>query len=141
MTYIVKISGSPSRTVAAEYECPAHGRFETDVERNEQGDAPDVIPCRVELLDDYFCGDPPALCMKPSEWRISAPMTRVRRIEAIKGKSQKPERETWTDTRNIAEGQPLHEWWDDRAAVWERRRQQDVVAFAREHNERIRSDD
>jgi len=139
VTYKVTLRGSPGRTIAAEFECPAHGRFEADVERDANGEAPDCIRC--PIVDDAAVPGRENACDEIAEYRISSPLCRVRRIEAIKGKSEKPERETWTDTRNIAEGQPLYDWHEDRAAVWERKRQRDVVAFAREHNERIRSDD
>lgn len=126
MTFKIIIRGSPTPTTIADYYCEEHGRFELEVARTDQGDAPDVMPC-------------PA-CGLPSVWCISAPLTRVNPIEAVKGKWAKPERPTYTDTRNLGEGQPLHEWREDRAAVWERKRKEDVVRFAREHNERVRGD-
>lgn len=135
MSFIRKYRGAPTATIAAEYECEVHGRFEIDVERDPNGDAPDVIPCPVlqpgSDIDDMPCG-------RAAIWCISAPLARVRRIEAaVKGKWQKPEFKTWTDTSAIAEGQPLYEWKEDRAKVWEEKRRQDVVDFAREHNERV----
>lgn len=131
MTYIVKIrSEGRTKTIAAEYECPEHGRFELDVERNDAGDAPDIVPCPID--------DEDGACGRPAEWRISSPMTRVRNIEAAKkGKWEKPERKTWTDTSALGEGQPLYEWREDRARIWEEKRKQDVMRFAREHNERV----
>ncbi len=140
MTFIRKYrSEGRTKTIAAEYECPEHGRFELDVERNDAGDAPDVIPCPCAAPQcvDEGC-EHPYTCGQPAEWRISSPMTRVRKIEAVsKGKSEKPEFKTWTDTRNIGEGQPLYEWREDREKIWEEKRKQDVVNFAREHNERV----
>jgi hypothetical protein len=56
----------------------------------------------------------------------------VRALEAVKGKWEKPARATYTDTRNLGEGQPLHEWKEDRAKVWEEKRKADVMKFARE---------
>ncbi len=139
MSFTIKIRGAPTSTVAAEYFCEQHGRFELDVDRNDAGDAPDVIPCPVELVVESELDAP--TCGLPATYCISAPMTRVRKIEAVnKGKWQKPEHKTWTDTSAIAEGQPLYEWKEDRAKVWEEKRKQDVVNFAREHNERVRGD-
>jgi hypothetical protein len=123
MTFTIKIRGTPTRLIASEYECPFHGRFELDVERTADGDAPDAIDC--------------PLCGETAEWRISSPLARAQKVTAVtRGKWQKPERETYTDTRNLGEGQPLNEWQDDRAKVWERWRQRDVMRFAKEHHER-----
>lgn len=136
MTWLVKVrSEGRTKTIAAEYECPEHGRFELDVERDDNGDAPNTINCPIEVpaggveLEYVECG-------AVAEWRISSPLARVNRIEAIKGKSQKPERKTWTDTTAIGEGQPLYEWREDRAKIWEEKRKEDVMAFAREVHER-----
>jgi hypothetical protein len=87
--------------------------------------------------DEMSCPDG---CGLRSPWVISSPLTRVNPIEAVKGKWTKPERKTYTDTRNLGEGQPLHEWREDRAKIWEEKRKEDVVRFAREHNERVRGD-
>lgn len=141
MTFAIKVRGAPTATIAAEYYCEEHGRFELDVERTAAGDAPDAVPCPFtvevaqlhpdtgEYLVEMSCG-------LPAIWCISAPLARVRKIEAVKGKSQKPERETWTDTRSLGEGQPLYEWKEDRAKVWEEWRKKDVMRFAKEHHER-----
>jgi hypothetical protein len=122
MSFTIKLRGSPTPTTIADYFCEEHGRFEAQVERTPEGDAPDEIPC-VE-------------CSAPATWCISAPLARVNPIEAVKGKWQKPERPTWTDTRNLGEGQPLYEWREDRAKVWEEKRKADVMEFARSVNER-----
>jgi hypothetical protein len=120
VTYTVKVRGAPSRVIAAEYHCEFCGRFELDVERTAEGDAPDVQRCPE--------------CNEPSVWCVSSPLARVQKVTAAKhGKSEKPERETWLDTRNIAEGQPLYEFREERAAMWERKRQEDVMRFAKEH--------
>ena len=127
MTFKITIRGSPSPTIAAEYECPEHGRFELDVERSKSGDAPDMIACPIHPD-----------CGLLAIWCISSPLCRVRKVEAMtRGKWQKPERSPWTDTSAIAEGQPLYEWKEDRARIWEEKRKEDVVRFARENNERV----
>lgn len=123
MTWKIIVRGAPVRVAIEDYECPIHGRFEAQVDRDEQGDAPDETACIV--------------CGVQSAWRISAPLARVRRFEAIKGKSEKPERDTWLDTTNLGEGQPLHEFWDDRAKIREAERKRDVMAFCRENHESV----
>lgn len=135
MSFTVKIrSAGRTKVIAAEYYCEEHGRFERDVERDENGDAPDVIPCVFLENEEQDPGEP---CPHVAIWCISSPMARVRKLEAVKGKWQKPERKTWTDTSAIGEGQALYDWKEDRAAIWEERRKEDVMAFAREHNERL----
>lgn len=145
MSFKVTVRGSRMPMVA-DYECPVHGRFEARVQRDENGDPPATISC---LVDDTHGEDNDEAaetgadrgeagpCGQLAEYCMSAPLARVRRIEALRGKSQKPERATWTDTRNVAEGQPVYEWQEDRAKVWEAKRKQDVYNFAREHNERV----
>lgn len=129
MSFVIKMRGAPTRTLIAEYECPVHGRFACEVERDENGDPPSVARCSVviedngedeEWLEEILCG-------QDAEYRISAPLGRVNRISAIRGKSEKPERETWLDTTNIAEGQPLYEFHEDRAAIRERQRQREYI--------------
>lgn len=137
MSFVVKYRGTPTRTTIADYECPAHGRFEATVERNEDGDPPVEIACERRVVNEGGLVPSMVRCGLPCEWRISAPLARVRQIEAVKGGWTKPERKTWTDTRNIGEGQPLYEWREDRAKIWEEKRKEDVVRFAREHNERV----
>ena len=118
MSFTIRIRGTPSRVTCAEYLCPAHGRFALDVERVD-GDPPDAVPC-------------PA-CALISIWVISAPLGKVQRVSAVRGRWTKPELPTYTDTRNVGEGQPLYEWKEDRAKVWEERRKADVMRFAKEH--------
>ncbi len=121
MTFKVTYRGSPSPRTLADYHCEKHGRFELDVARTPEGDAPDEV----------FC--PAHGCGLTSTWCISAPLARVNPIEAVKGGWTRPERPTYTDTRNLGEGQALYDWKSDRAEVWERRRQADVMKFAKEH--------
>jgi hypothetical protein len=112
----IKVRGAGG-TILLEFLCDTHGRFEAHVDRET---SPDSVPCPE--------------CGADSPWSpSSAPMCRVRAVEAIKGKWTKPERKTYTDTRNLGEGQPLYEWKEDRAAIWEERRKADVMKFAKEH--------
>ncbi len=117
MTFKITIRGTPSPTTLADYHCDACGRFELSVERIN-GEAPDAQPC-------------PG-CGLVAMWCISAPLARVNPIEAVKGKWTKPERSTYTDTRNVGEGQALYDWREDRAKVWEEKRKADVMKFAKE---------
>lgn len=133
MTFVIKTRGARG-TMLVDYECPTHGRFEALVQRDENGDPPETQPCSHRTFEGYA---PPAPCNLVAEIRICPPLARVNPIEAVKGKWQKPERKTWTDTRNLGEGQPLYDWKEDRAKVWEEKRKQDVYDFAREHNERV----
>lgn len=155
MTFVIKVRGSRG-VMLADYECSVHGRFEATVQRDEKGDPPETllcpafaplrceedregycVDCREDVEEVDHCSAFRTTCDRTAELRICAPLTRVNPIEAVKGKSQKPERKTWTDTRNIAEGQPVYEWKEDRAKIWEEKRKQDVYDFAREHNERV----
>lgn len=42
MTFIIKTRGDAKALIAAEYECPVHGRFEITVPRDQ---VPDWMPC------------------------------------------------------------------------------------------------
>lgn len=146
MSFTIKVRGAKTRTIAAEYYCEEHGRFELDIERTVGGDAPDTVPCPFVVEEqrpyvyhtdedgtEHVCYQD-ALCEEPATWCVSAPLARVQKVTAaVKGKWQKPERATWTDTSNIAEGQPLYDWKEDRAKVWEEERKKDVMRFQKEH--------
>ncbi|HEY1554853.1 MAG TPA: hypothetical protein VGF94_08470 [Kofleriaceae bacterium] len=146
MSFRVIVRGCAPRIAIEDYECPVHGRFEAQVDRDESGDAPSTIPCPADD-DCYDCGGQPSApgrakmgcdtCGLPSEWRISAPLAKVRAVEALRGKSEKPERATWLDTTNLGEGQSLQEFQDDRAHIREEARKRDVMEFARAHHERL----
>ena len=89
--------------MATEYLCRIHGRFTIDV-----ADAPNESPCPV--------------CMHPSPWAISAPMTRVKRGEVARGKSD-PRPPNVLNTEKLADGMPFDEWSKaedkrDRDARW-----------------------
>lgn len=124
MTFTIKHRGSGGPMIA-EYECPVHGRFEATVQRDEAGDPPVDVVCP-DINDDGV------ICSQVSPWRISAPRVRVRVIEVVRGGYQKPERETWTNTENLGEGQSLEDWRADRAKVWERDRESEVMALKKE---------
>lgn len=130
MSYIVKNRGERSRPILADYTCPVHGVFELLVDRDDNGEAPDAIECPIELLD--FSGDPPMSCGERSTWTPSVIDSRVRKVEVVRGKWEKPERPTYYDTRDLGEGQDIDEWRDARRAKWDEQRKRDVYEMAKD---------
>lgn len=133
MTWILKHTRS-DRPMVAEYLCPVHGRFALTVDRDANGDPPDEMPCptlvRLMLLPGSVVEEP---CCRTSPFVISKPgYAKVKAVEAVRGGYQKAERPTWTDTTNLGEGQDLDDWWDDRAKVWDRHREDEVHKMAKE---------
>jgi len=93
VTWTIKVRGAPSTYEAAEYECPAHGRFAATVPRP----APDNYPC--------------AECGHASAWRFPTPHGRVKLGEVAQGKVMEyPPESVCLDTRPLADGMPLAEW-------------------------------
>lgn len=92
MTYTVRVRGDSSAPIAVEYMCTAcGGTFGLTVPRP----APESVPCVV--------------CDGATQLVVSAPMTRVKSGEVIRGGSD--ERPPWAlDTRPLADGMPVHEW-------------------------------
>ena len=99
--------------ILCDYECPRCGVFETLVD----SPAPDEIDCPE--------------CFLASHWVPAAVFGKVRNWEVQRGGWQKPERPTWTDTRDLGEGQELHEWQEKRRAVWDEERKKDSIKYAR----------
>ena len=119
MTFVVKTRGAGG-LVVAEYECPAHGRFESTVQRDANGDAPEETMCREDVG-----GEP---CGERAEWRISAPAQRVWSVPAYaasRGGDMKERPPGMLDTRPLAEGMPYSEW----------RKKQDAAQRARRHDQ------
>jgi len=137
MTYKLTIRTAPGALIAAEYECPVHGRFAVDVPRGEDGDPPDTAACPVGVkwyavpeqdgggLQGYRCPAAPFVISAPAR-------VKVRAVEAHRGGYQKAEVPTWTDTTNLGEGQDLDDWKADRAKVWERENERQAMELARE---------
>lgn len=128
---------SPGALIAAEYECPVHGRFALDVPRGKDGDPPGEVACRHPPSGSAatFGVDPgyASACHRLAPHVISAPgSARVRKVEAVRGRDQKPEFSTWTDTQALEDGQDLDDWKDDRAKVWGREREREAMEMARE---------
>lgn len=101
MTFTIKVRTSPGALMTADYECPAHGRFEALVARDEHGDPPAVMPCQTidrEPDGEFWCGT-------ASNWRISsAPVHTQFVISATQGKSAPKPHPKSMDTRMLAEG-------------------------------------
>lgn len=127
MSWILKHTRS-DRPIAAEYLCPVHGRFARDVDRDENGEAPPELPCPAQGMGfadprdaEFF--EVNAVCGLTAPYVISAPArAAVKHWEVERGKWEKPERPTYFDTRKLGEGQPLHEFREERAKVWEEHR-------------------
>ena len=122
MAFTIKIRGAPSRVISAEYLCPTHGRFALDVERDANGDPPEWVHCAYPF--DGAAG--PVRCTEACQWVISAPLGKVKAWEVVRGGWQKPERETWLDTRNLGEGQELDDWREDRRKIRDRQREREL---------------
>ena len=135
MSFTIKIRGDASAPMLCVYTCPEHGAFDAEVMRDETGGAPEVIPCGEEValgtVAHPLTGAPAVeygRCSLAATWTPSAVACRVRRIEAVKGKWEAPERKTFLDTRELAEGMDIDDFRAKRSAVWEEKRQQDVMA-------------
>jgi hypothetical protein len=139
MTFIRKHSGDRTMPIVAVYTCPEHGEFDAEVQRDENGEAPDVIPCDRALDAVIEPGRSESgyqlrinLCGLPASWTPSPVVGRVKRFEVVRGKWEKPERPTYLDTRELGEGQSMDEFRAKRRAIWEEKRKADVMKFKRE---------
>lgn len=105
--------------MTAEYECPAHGRFEVTVERDTNGDPPMAIACPHEIeCEIEGCQKTHALCPLRAEYRISAVVGRVARGSVVQGKSEaRPSDHYVMNTEKLADGMPYDEWKAERAKV------------------------
>lgn len=129
MTFIRKHSGDNTKPIVAVYSCPEHGEMDVEVQRDENGEAPDVAACPVMLTAN---GDALGVnCDLPATWTPSVVGCRVRRIEVVRGGWEKPERSTYLDTRKLGEGQDIEEFRAERRKVWDEKRKADVMAFKR----------
>lgn len=122
MTFTIKHKRA-DRPMVAEYLCPEHGKFALEVDRDGSGDPPGTRPCPrqgMELAnpaDDDAHFEAHARCGIDAHYCVSAPRVGVRRVEAVRGGWQKPERKTWLDTRNLGEGQELDDFRADREKI------------------------
>jgi hypothetical protein len=117
--YVSKFRPAGGRVVAC-YTCEEHGEFDTVVERDSNGEAPDTITCRYGL-------SPETECSRTARWTPTPIPGRVRRIEVSRGKWEKPERSTYLDTRELGEGQSMEEFQKKRKAVWDEKRKAEVM--------------
>ncbi len=100
MTWTVKVRGAHSQPISRDFLCDECGPFSAIVEDRD--------------AETHPCPD----CSKPAPIADSPVMGRVRLIEAVKGRWEKPERKTWLDTRNLGEGQSAEEFRAERKKVW-----------------------
>jgi len=148
VTFIRKYSGDRTKPIVAVYTCPEHGEFDATVERDENGEAPDVIlcprgeqcpACKGELDMPQFpggcdlcCGRRVVWCPNDATWTPSPVAGRVRRVEVVRGKWERPEHKTYLDTRKLGEGQDPEEFHAEREKVWDEERRKMVKELARE---------
>lgn len=112
MTYRV-IHRGETRAVPKEFSCADHGYFVADAYRDD---------------DEAFC---PA-CGLASPWTPrKVPAIRMRRVEAVRGKSDQVEHKGWLDTSHLEEGQDPDEFWSDREKVHEELRKELVTEMVR----------
>lgn len=97
--------------ILSDYACD---ECEVVFEASVESPSPDFIACPV--------------CNRSASWTPSPIACHMPRVTAVRGKWEKPERPTYLDTRELAEGMDLDEFQAKRAAVWERKRQEDVMA-------------
>lgn len=148
MTFIVKHRGDTTRPLLCTYTCPEHGEFDAEVERDADGNAPDVIPCPEPVgwsgVADRPAGtfgpdDPGAPgvpigideCALISTWTPSPIGCRVRRVEVVRGGWEKPERPTYLNTQKLGEGQDPAEFRAERKKVWAEERRKQVKELLR----------
>jgi hypothetical protein len=147
MTYVTKFR-SATGTITAVYTCPDHGEFDATMQRETNGDAPDVAPCPFADLEGaaerppgtFGADDPGApeipieevACERMGTWTPSAAIgCRVRRVEVVRGGWEKPERKTYLDTRKLGEGQDVGEFQAERKKVWAEQRRKRVKELLR----------
>ena len=99
MSYLRTLRGSLTGTRS--YACPDHGDFELDVDL-----ATSATP--------RPCPD----CGQPSERTLAAPLFKPQRGAVVRGKVAPPSRATDLNVESLADGKPVHEFQDERAAMW-----------------------
>jgi hypothetical protein len=127
MTFTVKHRGASSQPMVCVYTCPEHGEFDAEVQRDENGNSPDVIEC--PLGEVYGM---PSVCGQLATWTPSPVFGKVKPWEVVRGSWEKPARPTYLDTRELGEGQSYDDFKKKRAAIWEEKRKADVMRFKQE---------
>ena len=100
MTFKITVRGAHSQPIALDFLCPNCGPSSSLADRDCDG-----VPC-------------PDGCGAMAERVMSAPFGKVRLVEAVRGKWEKPERKTYLDTRKLGEGQSLEEFQAKRRKMW-----------------------
>lgn len=101
MTWTLKIRSSPGALMAAEYECPVHGRFDAIVPRDTEGNPPESAVCPVDGVIGF-----PFSCARQSPFVISMPAVHTQFVvSASQGKPAPKPHPHALDTRPLAEGQ------------------------------------
>lgn len=121
-SWTLKVRSNPGAPMTADYECPGHGYFSVTVARDENGDPPAAAPCPAatdSIGTNVDSGEQVSLrCGRPSPWRISAPLGRVKLGEVTQGKVMDyPPGAVCMDTRPLADGMPVHEWRAKQEAI------------------------
>lgn len=142
MTYRTITRGAP-RPILSEFRCPLHGVFEAVVDSGAE-----FAPCPASVALRIFRAAAPegigsdgpvgpvqpreGTCLKLSPWSPSkVPAMRMRRVEATRGRDDKPEHRGWLDTSHLEEGQDPEEFAADREKVHEELRKEEVMNLVR----------
>ncbi len=100
MTWTVKVRGAHSQPISRDFLCDECGPFSAIVEDRD--------------AETHPCPD----CSKPAPIADSPVMGRVRLIEAVKGRWEKPAKATYLDTRDLGEGQDVDDFRAKRRKLW-----------------------
>ncbi len=127
MTWKLKVRSNPGSVVTADYECPEHGRFTAEVERDANGDPPSEVADMCPGVDtEHYCAEPPCLdcggawdCNRIATWRPSAAgHVKVSLCSVVQGRSEaRPADRYVMNTEKLADGMPYHEWKAERAKI------------------------
>jgi hypothetical protein len=107
--WVTKVRGDATAPIAAEFECPDHGRFELTAPRDQ---LPDSAPCPRWKPSTADPAVPVVRCGAVSPWCFPSPgAARVKLGEVVQGKVMEyPPEHVCLDTRPLADGMPLGEW-------------------------------
>lgn len=108
--------------ILSDYRCPIHGTFEATVE----SPAPDEVECPTIHTAGYVQRDCGAKCGLPSRWVPAAIRGRVRLGEVVRGPNERPPNRLSLDTRKLGEGQPMHEYREERERIQQEFRRSEI---------------
>lgn len=125
--------------IVTDYLCPLHGHFEATVE----APSPDEMPCPGEVhmhgegapdvehtpaeLAAMEAGGLTARCGLSSPWSPTAMHGKVKAWEVERGGWEKPERQSFLDTRELGEGQDIQDFREKRSAIRDQERKAAVM--------------